>query len=141
MAEFHPPVCFDDYPAKLASLDLDLAIAPLEYNRFNEAKSNLRLLEYGVMGWPVVCTNIHPYQNAPVERVANNPRAWLNAIRARTADLDAAAAEGQRLRAWVLQNYLLEDHLEDWLSALSIGGASGQSHSVETVARSRIAGV
>lgn len=141
VAEFHPPVDFDDYPAKLASLDLDLAIAPLEYNRFNEAKSNLRLLEYGAMGWPVVCTNIHPYQNAPVERVPNNPRAWLNAIRARTADLDAAAAEGQRLRAWVLQNYLLEDHLEDWLSALSTGSASSERQSAEIVARSRIAGV
>lgn len=141
VAEFHPPVDFDNYPAKLASLDLDLAIAPLEYNRFNEAKSNLRLLEYGAMGWPVVCTNIHPYQNAPVERVPNNPRAWLNAIRARTADLDAAAAEGQRLKAWVLQNYMLEDHLEDWLNALSTGNVSSECQCAETETRSRIAGV
>lgn len=119
IAEFHAPVGFDAYPAKLASLDLDLAVAPLEHNKFNEAKSNLRLLEYGVLGWPVVCTNIHPYQDAPVERVANNTRAWLAAIRARTADLDAAAAEGQTLRRWVLQLHLLENHLDDWLNALS----------------------
>jgi hypothetical protein len=31
----------------MASLNLDLAIAPLEINPFNESKSNLRLLEYG----------------------------------------------------------------------------------------------
>ena len=121
VAEQHLPVVFDEYPAKLASLDLDLAVAPLEYNKFNEAKSNLRLLEYGIMGWPVVCTNIHPYQGAPVECVANNTRAWLNAIRARAFDRDAAAVEGDRLRQWVVANFMLEDHLDEWLAALSPG--------------------
>ena len=121
VAEQHLPVAFDEYPAKLASLDLDLAVAPLEYNKFNEAKSNLRLLEYGIMGWPVVCTNIHPYQGAPVECVANNTRAWLNAIRARAFDRDAATVEGDRLRQWVVANFMLEDHLDEWLAALSPG--------------------
>ncbi|MDF5919627.1 hypothetical protein P4133_08705 [Pseudomonas aeruginosa] len=32
------------YPAYLASLDLDLALAPPEQNRFSRCKSNLRLL-------------------------------------------------------------------------------------------------
>ncbi|WP_374338663.1 glycosyltransferase [Leeia sp.] len=111
---------FADYPAKMASLNLDLAIAPLEVNAFNEAKSNLRLLEYGMLGWPVVCTDILPYQTnaAPVCRVANDPQAWLEAIRARIYDLDAAAKEGDRLRAWVRQHYMLEDHLDAWLQAL-----------------------
>ncbi|HEY9197942.1 MAG TPA: glycosyltransferase [Gammaproteobacteria bacterium] len=123
VAEFHAPVVFDEYPAKLASLNLDLAVAPLEYNRFNESKSNLRLLEYGVFGWPVVCTNIHPYQGAPVEQVSNNARVWINAIRERIADPDAAAAEGARLRQWVLDHWLLENHLDDWMSALSAPAA------------------
>ncbi|MGH6981840.1 MAG: glycosyltransferase, partial [Stellaceae bacterium] len=52
VAEFHDFAPIDDYPKKLASLELDLAIAPLEFNPFNEAKSNLRLLEYGVLGYP-----------------------------------------------------------------------------------------
>ncbi|MBR7539164.1 hypothetical protein KC221_23545, partial [Mycobacterium tuberculosis] len=45
--EFHPLVNLADYPAKLASLNLDLALAPLEFHIFNDCKSNLRLLEYG----------------------------------------------------------------------------------------------
>jgi hypothetical protein len=109
---------FYEYPAKLASLNLDLAVAPLEIHPFNEAKSNLRLLEYGVMGWPVVCTDIHPYQNAPVKRVANEPQAWIDAIRERVHDLDAAEREGDQLKAWVLQNFMLEDHLDEWMRAL-----------------------
>jgi len=118
--EFHDfVVSFYDYPAKLASLNLDLAVAPLALNVFNEAKSNLRLLEYGILGWPVVCTDIYPYQNAPVKRVPNEPGAWIEAIRERVHDLDAAAAEGDRLREWVLRHFILEDHLGEWLDALT----------------------
>lgn len=110
---------FTDYPDKLAGLDLDLAVAPLEYNVFNEAKSNLRLLEYGILGWPVVCTDIYPYQSAPVARVPNTPKAWIEAIRQRIYDLDATAREGDTLQGWVLKNWIMEDHLEEWLIALT----------------------
>lgn len=117
--ELHAPVAFEAYPRTLARLDLDLAVAPLEHNRFNEAKSNLRLLEYGALGWPVVCTDIEPYRGAPVCRVRNDSRAWISAIRERIHDLDAAAREGDTLRQWVHDRWMLEDHLQEWLSALS----------------------
>lgn len=118
--EVHPGVPFSQYPEKMASLNLDLAVAPLEMNAFNEAKSNLRLLEYGVLGWPVVCTDIFPYQtnDAPVCRLANDPKLWVEAIRSRVNDLDAAAREGDALRDWVQRHYWLEDHNEDWFRAL-----------------------
>ena len=118
VAEVHPGVSFDAYPAALAALDLDLAVAPLELNRFNQAKSNLRLLEYGVLGWPVVCTDILPYQNAPVTRTPNNPAAWIRAIREQVNDPEASRAVGARLRNWVLDCWMLDQHLEEWLSAL-----------------------
>jgi len=119
--EEHAFVAFNHYPAKLASLNLDLAIAPLEQHLFNEGKSNLRLLEYGIMGWPVVCTDIYPYQtnHAPVKRVNNVASEWIAAIRERIYDLDATAREGDRLRDWVLTHYLLEDHLPQWVTAVT----------------------
>lgn len=120
VSEFYSGVPFDQYPARLASLNLDLALAPLEHNNFNEAKSNLRLLEYGIMGWPVVSTDIYPYQNAPVHHVSNNSRAWIDAIRERVNDLDAAEKEGDRLRRWVIEEWMLEDNLESWLKALTL---------------------
>lgn len=116
--EVHGWVHLNDYPAKLASLDLDLAVAPLELHPFNEAKSNLRILEHGILGRPMVCTDIYPYQNAPVQRVTNDTAAWVAAIRERVHDLDAAEHEGDALRAWVLAHYILDDHTHDWLSAL-----------------------
>ncbi|MGR8932295.1 MAG: glycosyltransferase, partial [Gammaproteobacteria bacterium] len=116
--EYHGGVPFDLYPQKLADLDLDLAIAPLEYNNFNTAKTNLRVLEYGVLGWPVICSDILPYQNAPVTRVANNVNQWIKALREKINEPDALVQEGQQLKQWVVAHFMLEDHLDEWLSAL-----------------------
>jgi GT2 family glycosyltransferase len=121
VAEVHNAVPFDQYPATLATLDLDLAIAPLEINRFNAAKSNLRLLEYGAVGYPVICTDIQPYQNAPVTRVPNNPKAWIEAIREHIHDLDATHVAGDQLQTWVLSHWMLDQHLDEWLRALLPG--------------------
>ena len=111
LVEFHPPVPIDQYPAKLAALDLDLAVAPLEDNAFNEAKSHLRLLEYGILGYPVICSDLTPYQgDLPVTRVANRYRDWVRTLREAASDRDA-------LRAKVLANWMMEDHLDTWLKA------------------------
>jgi GT2 family glycosyltransferase/glycosyltransferase involved in cell wall biosynthesis len=116
--EIHPPVAIADYPGTLAALNLDVAIAPLEINAFNEAKSNLKLLEYGALGYPVVCSDIVPYQGTlPVTRVANRPKDWISAIRALALDPVRAAQAGDALRDQVLRHWLLEDHMEEWAAA------------------------
>ena len=117
VAEYHEGVDIDKYPAKLASLDLDLALAPLEINAFNKAKSNLRLLEYGILAWPVIATDILPYQDAPVTLVKNKYRDWLRTIKAKIADPLALEREGEKLQKWVMENWILEDHLEEILLA------------------------
>jgi glycosyltransferase involved in cell wall biosynthesis len=122
VAEFHDYLHdFTAYPEKLASLDLDLALAPLIIHPFNEAKSNLRLLEYGALGWPVICTDIFPYRtdDPPVTRLSNDAEKWIAAIRERVADPDALAREGDALRAWVEKHYLLENRLDQWFEALT----------------------
>lgn len=113
-AEVHEWVPLHAYAEKLASLDLDLAVAPLEKHPFNEAKSNLRLLEYGVLGYPVLCTDIVPYQcDLPVVRVANRHQAWAAAIRELVADRKACRRAGEALRAAVVDGWMLDDHLDE----------------------------
>ena len=121
--EVHDGVRFENYHEKLATLNLDLAVAPLEHNRFNEAKSNLRILEYGALGWPVIASDIEPYRNTPVCLVRSQPSAWINAIRDHMHDLDAAYQKGDHLRAWVHEHWMLQDHLTEWLSALDQGSS------------------
>jgi glycosyltransferase involved in cell wall biosynthesis len=118
--EFHGFVSYKDYPAKLASLDLDIAIAPLEDNPFNACKSNLRLLEYGAMGWPVVCSDVYPYRTdaPPVLRVPDDDDAWLGALRGLIADAGLRQAQGRALHGWMQKNYTLERHAEGWFHAI-----------------------
>jgi len=120
VAEFHPGVDIQAYPRFLARLNLDLAIAPLEQNRFNECKSNLRLLEYGACAVPVVCSDVGPYRDdgLPVTRVRNRHRDWVGAIRAHLADAQARAAAGDALRAVVHRDWMLADAgLAEWRAA------------------------
>ena len=114
--EFHPGVPIAQYPAALARLNLDLALAPVEQNLFNECKSNLRLLEYGACGYPVICSDIRCYSgDLPVTRVKNRYRDWVDAIRMHLSDPDASEAMGNALRERVKNEWMLEGpNLERW---------------------------
>src|SRR5690606_18547248 len=118
-----PGVEINAYPQALAALDLDLALAPVEQNLFNECKSNLRLLEYGACGFPVICSDVRCYQGTdlPVTRVKNRFKDWVEAIRMHLADLDATARQGDALREkvmaeWTLQGASLDDWHKGWSS-------------------------
>jgi hypothetical protein len=118
--EFHKGVPLAQYPQKLASLNLDLALAPLEQNLFNDCKSNLRLLEYGVCGFPVICTDTKAYAGyLPCTRVReNSTEQWLEAIRMHLSDPQASYRQGDALREVVLRDYLLTPrHLQHWANA------------------------
>jgi len=120
ISEFHPGMQIESYPAALARLNLDLALAPVEQNLFNDCKSNLRLLEYGACGFPVICSDVRCYQGdeLPVTRVKNRFKDWVDAIRAHINDLDATARLGDELRTAVVSGWMLEgEHLEAWRKA------------------------
>ena len=70
------------------------------------------------MGYPVLCTDILPYQgDLPVMRVPSKPRDWIRAIRTLVADRAALRQVGEALRQAVLREWMLEDHLDAWKSA------------------------
>lgn len=118
--EFHPGVPIEVYPEKLASLDLDLALVPLEINQFNICKSNLRLLELGACGVPIICTDIEPFRcGLPVTLVSNDFSAWVKAINEHLYNPDILSAMGDKLRetistGWMLENALLETWKKAW---------------------------
>jgi glycosyltransferase involved in cell wall biosynthesis len=117
--EFHPAVGLHAYPAKLASLNLDLALAPLEHHIFNDCKSNLRLLEYGACGYPVICSDTRAYDGyLPCTRVMSNSTAeWLEAIRMHLADPLASYRMGDELKEVVMRDYILRgDNLQHWVN-------------------------
>lgn len=121
-SEVHQPVSPTEYSKQLYSLNLDLALAPLLDNEFNRAKSNLRILEYGACGYPVIASNVLPYKDAPITLLEYNAKWWVNEIQKKIADLEALSKEGEELKNWVWKNYKLEDHLEEYADILSPDG-------------------
>lgn len=117
--EMHAGVDIEGYSAALAALDLDLALAPVEQNLFNDCKSNLRLLEYGACGYPVICSDVLCYRgDLPVTRVKNRFKDWVDAIRMHIGDLDATARMGDELRAQVMDKWMLQaGNVDAWRAA------------------------
>jgi GT2 family glycosyltransferase len=115
--EFHSGVPIHLYPQKLATLDLDLAVAPLENNQFNDCKSNLRLLEYGSCGYPVICSNTQAFSSSklPVEIIKNRYKDWVEAIRSHLSDPHGLKVKGHNLQAIVTKEWRLnKEALEFW---------------------------
>lgn len=119
--EVHEGIPTLQYPRKLMKLaqDWDLAIAPLELNAFNECKSNLKLLEYGWCGVPVVCSDVTPYQGDwPATRVKNRFKEWRNAILEHIHAPEASRQQGLALQERVASQWLLTgDNLQSWFQA------------------------
>lgn len=66
IVEFHDWKSMDLYPRFLAALQINMWIAPLQHNLFNECKSDLKVLEASALGHPIVCQNISTFAIAPM---------------------------------------------------------------------------
>jgi len=109
--EFHEGVAPTLYLDKMATLDCDLMLAPLEDNPFNRCKSNLRLIETASVGAAAIAQDLTPYHvnKPPVFAYASSAEGWERSIRdfiaaSRTERQNSADA----LRAWVGRHYTLE---------------------------------
>jgi GT2 family glycosyltransferase/glycosyltransferase involved in cell wall biosynthesis len=113
ISKFYGAVAPKEYLSLLASMDLDLMIAPIEDNEFNRCKSNLRLIEGGACGYPVIASPVAPYLNAPVFAYAAGPEDWAAKIR----EFAALSAEergtwSSKMRNWVDRKWILEENAE-----------------------------
>jgi glycosyltransferase involved in cell wall biosynthesis len=50
-----------EYPNRMCSWGWDISVAPLQDNRFNRSKSNLKMLEAAVMKIPCLVSDVQPY--------------------------------------------------------------------------------
>lgn len=80
--EFHEWVEFKDFPQKLADLKADVAIAPLSDVPFNHAKSNLRLIQYGAAGYPIIASDVGQYRETGKGLISlcGSPKEWREAL-------------------------------------------------------------
>jgi GT2 family glycosyltransferase/glycosyltransferase involved in cell wall biosynthesis len=120
-SEVHNMVPFNQYPAALSAANLDLAIAPLAAHPFNRCKSHLKVLEYGILGVPVVACDLEPYRHCPVIKAsANNTDEWVEKIRGLLEDNEGRMDAGRNLKRWVMDKHMMTNRVQDWRLAMGI---------------------
>ena len=89
-----------------------IALAPLEKNTFNMCKSNLKILEAGAKGLPIVTSRMHPYLNDVDKDVViygNSEHSWRSAVNKLLRDDVYRQEKGQELAEHVRRFYQLKD--------------------------------
>lgn len=94
---------------ELAS-QMDIALAPLELdNVFCRAKSEIKFVEAGALGIPVIASEIDPFQDSITDGknglLAANEQAWTAALVSLLESPNRRAALGENARRTVLQHY------------------------------------
>lgn len=119
IAEYHSGVSYQTYQNKLASLNLDLALAPLEDVPFNHAKSHIKVLEYGAVGVPTIASDLTPYKYFPISYPkTNDAEGFKNAILEMISDRDAMYRMGDELQSFVKSTWMFDDEsIDKWQNA------------------------
>jgi glycosyltransferase involved in cell wall biosynthesis len=107
----------------------DIAIAPLEPSAFNDAKSNIKLLEAAVVGVPAICSPRANFRAAIEPGVtgflAETTEEWFAALDALAADARLRRRVGTAARAAALARYAPEAVAQGQLAPLVAGLGRG----------------
>lgn len=119
--EFYDWVSTPQYPNAVRQLGIDIGLAPLVYNEFNLAKSNLKFLEYASIGAAFVGSDIGPYKTIPQEcgfLLKNKKEAWEKTISRLIEHPELRIQSADRAQAYALANYGIDKTSEPLYEAL-----------------------
>tara|TARA_R110000751_G_scaffold208684_2_gene312544 strand:- start:914 stop:2128 length:1215 start_codon:yes stop_codon:yes gene_type:complete len=92
--------------------NIDIAIAPLQYNEFNDSKSEIKLMEAGRYGIPLIATNCGAYDDVIKNGEhgylisKDNPRSeWVKCLSKTIKDRKHREEMGKNLKSIVDENY------------------------------------
>jgi glycosyltransferase involved in cell wall biosynthesis len=106
------------YFKMLGGANLDICIAPLTNTEFNICKSNLKVLEYGAMGLPVVASNLFEYKkfiNDGVDGfVANGTDEWIEKLSRLIEDEQLRKSMGNSLFNRIEKECNLMENAKKW---------------------------
>jgi len=71
---------FPMFPEKLAKLDFDIGLCPLENTEFNRSKSCVKFYEYAAVGTVTLASNVLPYKEEVNFLADNNYKDWYKKI-------------------------------------------------------------
>jgi len=111
-----------DYPKYMHEQKFDIGLAPLEYNRFNMAKSNLRYLEYSALHIPTVAQNMCTYNNDIINGqngyLCKGTDQWVSALSDLIENKELRRVIGEQAYKYVYRNYNLDDITDAYVKML-----------------------
>jgi len=111
--EYVPWKTLYEYSYAFDALNLNVAIAPLQYNKFNLAKAPIKYLEAGALGIPCVCQDYAPYNTDPVAPLRFNTTDEAMDIIKKLCDNRQFYLNESDAARKVATKYWLEDHIEE----------------------------
>jgi glycosyltransferase involved in cell wall biosynthesis len=123
--EVHPFVPTNSYYHALAALRLDIGLAPLRDNRFNEAKSNLKYLEYSMFKVPTVASPVYPYTRTITDGEngilvkKNRHQEWLRQLTRLVEDRAERERLARNAYATVRERFHLKTNVRRWWEVYS----------------------
>lgn len=105
------------WPVKASALEFDIALAPLIDDEFNRSKSNLKYLEYGLLGYPGVYSPTiykETVKHGETGFIAKTKEDWIKYIDLLIEDEELRNKIRDNARKDVLKNWDLKDHIEKW---------------------------
>lgn len=103
-------------------MPIDIGIVPLHPSPFNEAKSNLKGLEYALSGIPFVASSTQEYRDLAargVGRIAKNNKEWLKHLK-QLLDPEIREIERQKNYKIVVENYNIFTIKYKWSEAIEL---------------------
>lgn len=117
---FVPGVSIDKYHKELLNLNLDIGLAPLEDNTFNRGKSNLKVLEYGLLGVPTIASPVYPYSTTINHEVdgmlaaKNKHKKWVSCMEKLINNSEMRLSLGRNIRKRVYDEFNLFRNIHLW---------------------------
>ena len=113
---------YASYRKKLASLDLDIGICPLEDTAFNNAKSCLKFYEYAATGTTALASNVEPYNTEMYKKdmADNTPEDWGDKLRKLIEDKDYRFRRHVAQRSWLKGCRDIKKVARDWESVYNL---------------------
>lgn len=112
-----------EFMSRLSSWGWDITLAPLEDNRFNRSKSNIKMLEAGALSIPILISDVQPYNEFCALGDLNwlkcsAPVQWKNKLNALIEDADLRKMYGERIKRVSQQWFDIKKLKDNWIHAL-----------------------
>lgn len=113
----------DNLPDTMSKLKFTIGLAPLWENKFNDSRSNIRLLQYSVLEIPTIASDFGAYKRAaedsfPLVVVKNTTEAWIAAIETLIKDKEQREFLGKAAREKTKYKFRAERFAPKWAAAL-----------------------